>query len=91
MHLYVLKRLLAIVPILIGLTIIVFAIMALIPGDPATAIASLWEIAPAIGREGSPVAAHALGILATLPEDPERADERERLRSRFEALAEPPS
>ncbi|WP_422364798.1 ABC transporter permease [Pelagibius sp.] len=38
MHLYVLKRLLAIVPILIGLTIIVFAIMALIPGDPATAI-----------------------------------------------------
>ncbi|NIA72497.1 ABC transporter permease [Pelagibius litoralis] len=38
MHLYVLKRLLAIVPILIGLTVIVFAIMALIPGDPATAI-----------------------------------------------------
>lgn len=38
MHLYVLKRLLAIIPILIGLTVIVFAIMALIPGDPATAI-----------------------------------------------------
>lgn len=38
MHFYVLKRLLAIVPVLIGLTVIVFAIMALIPGDPATAI-----------------------------------------------------
>lgn len=35
---YILKRLLAAVPVLIGLTVIVFAIMALIPGDPATAI-----------------------------------------------------
>ena len=35
---YILKRLLSVVPVLIGLTIIVFTIMALIPGDPATAI-----------------------------------------------------
>ena len=38
MHVYVLKRVLAVVPVLLGLTVIVFAIMALIPGDPATAI-----------------------------------------------------
>ena len=38
MHLYVLKRILAVVPVLLGLTVIVFLIMTLIPGDPATAI-----------------------------------------------------
>ena len=38
MHAYVLKRILAVVPVLLGLTAIVFLIMALIPGDPATAI-----------------------------------------------------
>jgi len=35
---YIGKRLLATVPILVGLSIIVFSMMALIPGDPATAI-----------------------------------------------------
>ncbi|WP_150523155.1 ABC transporter permease [Roseibium sediminis] len=35
---YIAKRLLAAIPVLFGLTIIVFLIMALIPGDPATAI-----------------------------------------------------
>lgn len=35
---YILKRLVSAVPVLIGITVIVFAIMALIPGDPATAI-----------------------------------------------------
>ena len=38
MGFYVLKRLLAAVPVLFGLTVIVFLIMAMIPGDPATAI-----------------------------------------------------
>ncbi len=38
MYAYVLKRLLAAVPVLLGLTVIVFLIMAMIPGDPATAI-----------------------------------------------------
>ncbi len=35
---YVAKRLLAVIPVLFGLSIIVFLMMALIPGDPATAI-----------------------------------------------------
>ncbi|MBN2906591.1 MAG: ABC transporter permease [Rhodobacteraceae bacterium] len=35
---YILKRLISAVPVLLGITVIVFAIMALIPGDPATAI-----------------------------------------------------
>lgn len=38
MGLYIAKRLLAAIPVLFGLTIIVFVIMAMIPGDPATAI-----------------------------------------------------
>ena len=35
---YIARRLLALTPILIGLSLIVFLIMALIPGDPALAI-----------------------------------------------------
>lgn len=35
---YIFKRLLSAIPVLIGITVIVFLIMALIPGDPATAI-----------------------------------------------------
>ncbi len=35
---YILKRLVSAIPVLFGITIIVFLIMALIPGDPATAI-----------------------------------------------------
>jgi peptide/nickel transport system permease protein len=35
---YILKRLLSAIPVLLGISIIVFVIMALIPGDPATAI-----------------------------------------------------
>lgn len=35
---YVLKRLISAIPVLLGITIIVFLIMSLIPGDPATAI-----------------------------------------------------
>jgi peptide/nickel transport system permease protein len=35
---YIAKRLLGAIPVLFGLTIIVFLIMAMIPGDPATAI-----------------------------------------------------
>ncbi|WP_336057892.1 ABC transporter permease [Nitratireductor sp. CH_MIT9313-5] len=35
---YIAKRLLAAIPVLFGLSIIVFLIMAMIPGDPATAI-----------------------------------------------------
>ena len=35
---YILKRLISAVPVLLGITVIVFLIMSLIPGDPATAI-----------------------------------------------------
>ncbi|SFC66846.1 ABC transporter permease [Tropicimonas isoalkanivorans] len=35
---YILKRLLAAIPVILGITVIVFLIMSLIPGDPATAI-----------------------------------------------------
>lgn len=35
---YILKRLASAVPVIIGITVIVFVIMSLIPGDPATAI-----------------------------------------------------
>ncbi len=35
---YIVKRLISAVPVLLGLTVIVFLIMAMIPGDPATAI-----------------------------------------------------
>lgn len=35
---YILRRLLSAIPVVLGITVIVFLIMALIPGDPATAI-----------------------------------------------------
>lgn len=35
---YILRRLLSAIPVLLGISVIVFAIMAMIPGDPATAI-----------------------------------------------------
>lgn len=38
MGFYILRRLLAAIPVLFGLSLIVFLIMAMIPGDPATAI-----------------------------------------------------
>jgi len=38
MHRYVVRRLLAIVPVLFGISVLVFLMMALLPGDPAQAI-----------------------------------------------------
>jgi peptide/nickel transport system permease protein len=38
MQSYILKRLIAVVPVLFGLSVIVFLVMAMIPGDTATAI-----------------------------------------------------
>ena len=35
---YIVKRLLSLIPVMLGLTVIVFLIISLIPGDPATAI-----------------------------------------------------
>lgn len=42
---YIGKRLVATVPILLGLSVIVFAMMAMIPGDPATAILGSYATA----------------------------------------------
>ena len=42
---YIAKRLLAAIPVILGLTIIVFLIMAMIPGDPATAILGSYATA----------------------------------------------
>ncbi|MCY4286884.1 MAG: ABC transporter permease [Thiotrichales bacterium] len=50
MHIYILKRVLAVVPVLLGLTVIVFAIMALIPGDPATAILGSYATPENVAR-----------------------------------------
>jgi len=44
MHKYVLRRFLMLVPVLLGVTFVVFAIMALTPGDPGTLI---------LGQQGS--------------------------------------
>ena len=63
MHLYVIKRLLAIVPVLIGLTVIVFCIMALIPGDPATAILGSYATPENVAKLN-----RDLGLDRSLPE-----------------------
>ncbi|HUF55202.1 MAG TPA: ABC transporter permease [Thermohalobaculum sp.] len=47
---YIGRRLLLAVPILIGLSIIVFSMMALIPGDPATAILGSYATAENVER-----------------------------------------
>ena len=53
MHGYVLKRLLAVVPVMLGLTVIVFLIMSLIPGDPATAILGSYATPENVARLNS--------------------------------------
>ncbi|EDU60997.1 ABC transporter permease subunit [Providencia stuartii] len=50
MWLYCVKRILATIPILIGLTLIVFFIMALIPGDPAQALLGPWATPENVAR-----------------------------------------
>ena len=47
---YILRRLIAAIPVLIGLSIIVFLIMALIPGDPATAILGAFATPENVAR-----------------------------------------
>lgn len=60
---YILKRLITAVPVILGLTVIVFLIMAMIPGDPALAILGSYatpENVERINRE--------LGLDRSLPE-----------------------
>jgi peptide/nickel transport system permease protein len=53
MWVYVGKRLIATIPILLGLSVIVFAMMALIPGDPATAILGSYATPENVARLNS--------------------------------------
>ncbi|WMS43576.1 ABC transporter permease [Acuticoccus sp. MNP-M23] len=59
----ILKRFLAAIPVLLGLTVIVFVIMALIPGDPATAILGSYATPENVERLN-----RQLGLDRTLPE-----------------------
>lgn len=47
---YVLRRLIQAVPVLLGITVIVFLIMSLIPGDPATAILGSYATPDNVAR-----------------------------------------
>lgn len=47
---YILKRLISLVPVLFGLSIIVFLVMAMIPGDPATAILGSYATSENVAR-----------------------------------------
>lgn len=47
---YILKRLFSAIPVLLGITVIVFLIMAMIPGDPATAILGSYATPENVAR-----------------------------------------
>ena len=47
---YILRRLLSAIPVLLGITVIVFLIMAMIPGDPATAILGAYATPENVAR-----------------------------------------
>jgi len=47
---YILKRLISAIPVLLGITVIVFLIMAMIPGDPATAILGSYATPENVAR-----------------------------------------
>lgn len=50
MGLYILRRLLSAIPVILGLTVIVFLIMAMIPGDPALAILGAYATPETIAK-----------------------------------------
>ena len=60
---YIAKRLLAAIPVLFGLSIIVFLIMAMIPGDPATAILGSYATPENVERLN-----RQLGLDRSIPE-----------------------
>ncbi|MBT9384988.1 ABC transporter permease [Pseudooceanicola sp. CBS1P-1] len=47
---YILRRLVSAIPVLLGITVIVFLIMAMIPGDPATAILGSYATPENVAR-----------------------------------------
>jgi peptide/nickel transport system permease protein len=60
---YIAKRLIAAIPVLLGLSLIVFLIMAMIPGDPATAILGSYATPDNVERLN-----RSLGLDRSLPE-----------------------
>lgn len=60
---YIAKRLVAAVPVLLGLSLIVFLIMAMIPGDPATAILGSYATPENVERLN-----RSLGLDKSLPQ-----------------------
>ncbi len=60
---YIAQRLVAAIPVLFGLSIIVFGIMAMIPGDPATAILGAYATPENVERVN-----RDLGLDRSLPE-----------------------
>jgi len=60
---YLIKRLLALIPILFGVSLIVFLMMALIPGDPASAILGAYATPENVARLN-----RELGLDRSLPE-----------------------
>lgn len=63
MNSYILKRLLSAIPVLLGITLVVFVIMSLIPGDPATAILGSYATPENVERLN-----RQLGLDRSLPE-----------------------
>lgn len=63
MNSYILKRLLSAIPVLLGITLVVFLIMSLIPGDPATAILGSYATPENVERLN-----RQLGLDRSLPE-----------------------
>ncbi|MBV8770205.1 MAG: ABC transporter permease [Hyphomicrobiales bacterium] len=62
MGVYILRRLLLMVPVLFGVTVIVFLVISLIPGDPAKAILGTFATPENIARVN-----HDLGLDRALP------------------------
>jgi peptide/nickel transport system permease protein len=60
---YIAKRLVAAIPVLLGLSLIVFLIMAMIPGDPATAILGSYATPENVERLN-----RSLGLDKSLPQ-----------------------
>ncbi len=63
MHSYILRRLLMIVPVLFGVSVIVFLVISLVPGDPAKAILGTFATPEAVAQ-----VRHDLGLDRGLPE-----------------------
>ncbi|PRD42942.1 glutathione ABC transporter permease GsiC [Phyllobacterium phragmitis] len=60
---YIIKRLFAAIPVLLGLSVIIFLIMAMIPGDPATAILGSYATPENVERLN-----RSLGLDKSLPQ-----------------------